>query len=1485
MAINISLDDLDTFARNGISEDAIRDTINAYRQEGIADEEIYNKFQQKLQDIKKAAAPGVVESFGMNAGNAFAFGQGSRIAGVANTGAGRVLMQVLNPAAGLLAPKPTLEELDPRKYKEQYQEGKQQFETKQEAANLAHPVASTIGEVGGTLAGLAVPAGALGNAVRAGVAGTRLGQAGRIGSIAARAAGEATAFGVYEGVREGFGEGRADAMAALKGGGKGVALGAALGILGGGAKAVEENLVQSAERLIKTPGSSKLLNAVAQKIVQHPVASERAALAAGLAAEGVTLGAVPAALEGKAPTATDIATGVGFAAGGRAVGEGLSWGLGKTREWITSPSEREVKVMEGKGVLEALQNKEKALEQLKKTESKAIKELETIDASIQENAQKFEKIEGRAPAEIQEELNQTTREQRILKEGKAGELLEELDPHLNQAEENITGFMRENGWEPGRRPISKEGDSRYLHFEKDGKEATVRVSGHKPSNKDFDAYWDINKSPEANLREIGNNILLSEKAKGIQKKISPLQERIKRDQARLKEIAGEDETLMSDIEGKRIISSRITPTEKQIKSYMKADKTLTREQAIDLATSANKKAALAKGGEKKTFRQVLRSAVERIRTEFNVVRPIEKIEEDYYRVTGKKLPYNLRSSVSLYKLANGGEWEYMSEPVVKAMDKALKMSPKSIEKYGEYAQAKKNLQFKQLHGEAIDANDLRKIKLYENDKAVQLIDKEVRKMNETVLDGLYQSGKMDKSTYEQWKKNDSYVPSRIIKEYIDGEPIVSRELDAFSKKYAGTGLVYENSAISSLMQGKALHRLSELNKAKRQFVDTAKKVGEATLENPNSSYAGGKIRFNKKNQIVVWADGKPQIWNVPENVARYFNPEPIAPQTGIQKVLGALMRTYKAGTTATSLGFSYSNLFRDVQSAVMGSKYGGFIGVGSIRNSAKELMENTPLAQFFRREVGGKTILTTEQIPQLAKDSVKEAVDILGSAENAFPDGSQRNLLARGFTTAAPEYARKLMKVSSKGVKGGLEALTYAGQLGEETTRFSVFKSVLEAKAKNNAQFELWMREPNKIPKDVLAEAGNEAREVTLNFKKQAAPWVEKANRYFLPYFKPSILGAMRGFEVLTNPEIAPRAWRYIINLGVLQGLINGRMGTKEELERYEAINNDITGKTFVLQGKDGKLYSLPLSQEFGPLSKLFALATEKIYRGATKQAREDIGREAWSAVKQEASNLIPAVGYVSPSNAVPQVFKPYVELSINRDLFSKVPIEPEYLKALPPSMRYNQSTSRTLVKLAEIASKFGVEVSPMKIQHVVKGTISSTGKEMLALTDNILATILSTDLRPKQDMENNPLIRRFMVDMYAPYNQYSMDAREIVEENKQGYNAIEKEKVDIDSERGKRYSEQYYVYDTIKGYADELNQLYKERKQLLEELRQVGEYNRAKYENGDWSKGQMLYENDKVMREAEGALTYYKDYQRQLEMAIIQDAKEAKKEYKNNPR
>lgn len=52
MAVNITQDELDLFGKNGISENDIQNTVNAYRQEGVSDDDIRAKFDTKLNNFR-----------------------------------------------------------------------------------------------------------------------------------------------------------------------------------------------------------------------------------------------------------------------------------------------------------------------------------------------------------------------------------------------------------------------------------------------------------------------------------------------------------------------------------------------------------------------------------------------------------------------------------------------------------------------------------------------------------------------------------------------------------------------------------------------------------------------------------------------------------------------------------------------------------------------------------------------------------------------------------------------------------------------------------------------------------------------------------------------------------------------------------------------------------------------------------------------------------------------------------------------------------------------------------------------------------------------------------------------------------------------------------------------------------------------------------------------------------------------------------------
>lgn len=969
--------------------------------------------------------------------------------------------------------------------------------------------------------------------------------------------------------------------------------------------------------------------------------------------------------------------------------------------------------------------------------------------------------------------------------------------------------------------------------------------------------------------------------------------------AERKQAENELETVLQAAETKKQ-PVEISVEQKEIDAWMKANKKnpYATESKARRAIEREKREAAARAQGRAGLpltERVARSAKELLSKtiqQFNWIRPVEEDLKAYEYVTGQKIAPDKNPVFRINKLRAGGEQESLLRGVVDTAKRVEKEYPGSMEGARELLEAEKRIQFLR-DTDKVPTEELTKIVAdYKDDKPVQEIAKAVRDLNQKALDRLYEVGRIDKATYDLWKKNDAYVPSRAEMYSETGEQIVSNNFEASFKKYEGGADLYQNPIVSSMEQVKRIDQFAELQLAKKEYLEAAQKIGRATKAKTIEDYKGGPINFKKDSQIVVWENGVPEIWNVPKRVADYFNPMPKPAEGKMMKFVKALaampLKFYKGGTTAASFGFAESNIPRDVTGAIIGSEYGGNIGAGMWASSAKELVNGAPIVDAFQKEFGGQTLRNIEQLPGLAEDNINKFVSLYESANKSTKEGTAANVIMRMFTTALPNAAKKLASITSGATKKGFDMLSYAGNLSEETTRLSVFKSVLQGMAKNDAQYELWLKQPNLIPKDVLAKAGNEAREVTLNFRRQMAPWVEGANKYFLPYFKPAILGAMRGFTMLSNPEIAPRAWRYIVNLGIAQGLITGKIVGGKQLEDLDSINNEIAGKNLVIKGKNDRYYTIPLAQEIAPLVKMFAGVTEKIYRWATKQQREDIGRETVQAMKDLVENYTPAVGYlVQPSNFAlgGPIPKTILEESVNKDFFTRTPIESSAQKDRPAYMRKTKNTPALTIALSKTLARNNIEISPLRLRHITVGLTSNVGKELFAVTDSLLSHFGKGPLRSKKEITDSPYTRRLVADLAAPYNQYAQDANDIIERAKQGNKAIELgDPEDWSEKQKKQYEMQYEIYELIKDDVKALQNLYKERAKTERELDEEATYIQQKRRNGEISEAEFK----KQWRDLEYELKAYTEEQtleeRMYQLDIIDAAKQIKEDYKKAP-
>lgn len=86
----------------------------------------------------------------------------------------------------------------------------------------------------------------------------------------------------------------------------------------------------------------------------------------------------------------------------------------------------------------------------------------------------------------------------------------------------------------------------------------------------------------------------------------------------------------------------------------------------------------------------------------------------------------------------------------------------------------------------------------------------------------------------------------------------------------------------------------------------------------------------------------------------------------------------------------------------------------------------------------------------------------------------------------------------------------------------------------------------------------------------------------------------------------------------------------------------------------------------------------------------------------------------------IPTAAVPPLEIAMNKSRFTKKPIVPESQKQLLPQEQALPSTSATAIKVAQILSQGGVEVSPIHIDHILTGYSGGLWRDIIGTTEQL---------------------------------------------------------------------------------------------------------------------------------------------------------------------
>ena len=252
-----------------------------------------------------------------------------------------------------------------------------------------------------------------------------------------------------------------------------------------------------------------------------------------------------------------------------------------------------------------------------------------------------------------------------------------------------------------------------------------------------------------------------------------------------------------------------------------------------------------------------------------------------------------------------------------------------------------------------------------------------------------------------------------------------------------------------------------------------------------------------------------------------------------------------------------------------------------------------------------------------------------------------------------------------------------------------------------------------------------------INFKRAGANPTVRTMRHMIPFMNAYI----QGMDVLTRTmqgkgvSLAEKREAQMLflatglKLAALNTLYTLLVGDDDDYKGLEEYERD---KNYIIPGTGLKI---PVAPELG---FMFKVIPERVIKYVASQGTER---------PQDASDFFRGfrdafVNAYSTPNAMPQAIKPGLEVMVNYSFFTGNPIVGQAMKNVDPSLQFTSGTS-------EIAKLFGmVGISPMKVDHIIRGYTGMVGAIALDATD----AVANPD-RASKPINKVPQISTFMYD------------------------------------------------------------------------------------------------------------------------------------------
>ena len=223
--------------------------------------------------------------------------------------------------------------------------------------------------------------------------------------------------------------------------------------------------------------------------------------------------------------------------------------------------------------------------------------------------------------------------------------------------------------------------------------------------------------------------------------------------------------------------------------------------------------------------------------------------------------------------------------------------------------------------------------------------------------------------------------------------------------------------------------------------------------------------------------------------------------------------------------------------------------------------------------------------------------------------------------------------------------------------------------------------------------------------------------------------------------------------------------------DEYKNLKREVRDDNWVMPIGDGHAVKIPIPFEVGMLFKAIPERVFDMTLGEDAFTRKSVDEALTTTTRQLQTSL--NIPFFQPGGGL-QLLKPIAEVYNNKNTFTNTEIVPYYQQKKEAGLQSRATTN----ELAKVMGEF-FNISPSKIEHVMRGYTGTLGGYVLTVIDTITRGATGSPLLPSNfQLSKMPVFNRLLLDLdkSGGYQQQFYELRNEVDKAVQTINSLKKQ-------------------------------------------------------------------------------------------------------------